>query len=145
MLLRDGHLLDFFWKLRRRWRFYYSNARQEQNEGIHESSGWIFEFDILGAFPQHHLAERPEVFTTFDNGKEVIPGQLAHFTREVDAAVSQQDFGFGNAARVQQELARCRIAGVIFEGETQVQITERDPAALAAPSDMNDLFSIWEQ
>ena len=36
MLLRDGHLLDSFWKLRRRWRFYYSNARREQNEGIHE-------------------------------------------------------------------------------------------------------------
>src|ERR1700722_2472640 len=85
------------------------------------------------------------MLATLDHCQKVVAGELAHLTGELDAAISQQDFGFAYATGIKQDLPRCRVAGVVFKAQTEVEITKRDPAGFAATAHVNDTLSIWKQ
>src|SRR5437879_3486810 len=69
----------------------------------------------------------------------MIAGELAHLAREMHGAIGQQDFGFADAARIKNDLARRGIAGVVLIGDAEIEIAERHPDTLAAPAHMNGL------
>src|SRR5690349_14474971 len=101
-------------------------------------SGFL-EADLLRALPQHGLAERRQVLQPRGQGDEVIAGELAHLAREMHAAIGQQDFGLADTAGIKDDLAGCGIAGVVLIGDAEVEIAERHPDPLAAPTDMDRL------
>src|SRR6187431_656842 len=55
------------------------------------------------------------------------------------AAIGQQDLGLADAAGIEDDLARRRIAGVVLEADAEVEVAERKPDRLAAPADMDHL------
>ena len=75
----------------------------------------------------------------------MIAGKLAHLAGETHAAIGQQDFGFADPAGIDNHLPRRRIARMILIGQAEIEITQRDPDAFAAPAYMNDLVFIWQQ
>ena len=70
---------------------------------------------------------------------KVVAGELAHLAREMHAAIGEQDFGLADATGIEDDLARCRIAGVVLVGDAEIEIAERHPDPLAAPADMDRL------
>ncbi len=85
------------------------------------------ENDILGAFPEAHLADGWQVVVAFDNGEEMISGELAHLRGETARTVGEQDFRLAEASWVEQHLTRCWIAGRVFEADAEVEVAERNP------------------
>src|ERR1700722_16605674 len=69
----------------------------------------------------------------------MVSGQLSHLAGKMHAAVGQQNFGLADATRIKDDLARCGIAGVVFIADAKVEIAERKPNPLAAPSNMDHL------
>src|SRR4029078_3506889 len=69
----------------------------------------------------------------------MVAGELTHLAGEVHAAIGQQDLGLADAAGIEDDLARRRIAGVVFVCNPQIEIAERHPDPLAAPADMDRL------
>src|SRR6516162_11657774 len=59
--------------------------------------------------------------------------------RKMNAAIGQENFGLADAAGIENDLAGCRIAGVVFKADTEIEIAERHPYALAAPAHMDRL------
>ena len=49
-------------------------------------------------FPQHLGAQRTQLVTTFDEGQEVVSGELSHRAREAARPVSGDDPGLAMAA-----------------------------------------------
>src|ERR1700733_10007474 len=86
------------------------------------------EDDVLCAFPQHHLAQRDQVLAARFDRQEVVSGKLHHHAGELPRAVRQQDRGLAEAAGIQQDLARPRIARVVLIAEAEFQLAERYPA-----------------
>jgi hypothetical protein len=78
------------------------------------------ELDILRPLPQHHLTQRHQILVPLHDCEKMVARQLTHFAGELDAAIGEQDLGFGNPTRVQQELARRRITGVVLERQAKV-------------------------
>ena len=72
----------------------------------------VLEDDRLRTVPQHLFAERGELVQPGCQCDEVIAGKLAHLAREVHAAIGQQDFGFADAAGIEDDLTGRGIAGV---------------------------------
>src|SRR5262249_10493565 len=71
------------------------------------------------------------------NRHEMIAGELSDLAGETDAAIGEQDLRLAEATRVQQKLAGQRIARGVFITQTEVELTKRNPARLAAPPHMN--------
>src|ERR1700722_3870667 len=97
-----------------------------------------FEQDILSAVPQHVFAERTYVLIALYDRQKMISRKLADFAGEMHPAIGQQDFGLADAARIENELARRRIAGVVLVMQAEIELAEGDPAALAAPAHVDD-------
>src|SRR5581483_329697 len=76
---------------------------------------------------------------------EVVAGELAHLAGEVHAAIGNQDFGFTDTTRIEDDLTRRGITSVVLVGKTEIEIAERHPHALAAPAHMNDALSIGQE
>src|SRR4029450_953137 len=79
-----------------------------------------------------------KVVAAFDDRREVVPGELPRLRGEVDVAVREQDLGLRDASRVEDDLARVRIAGRVLRPEPQIEVAERDPAGLPGPADVDD-------
>src|SRR5690242_5899986 len=92
------------------------------------------EHDILRALPERQLAECDQVLQPLRDRQEMIAGELADLAGERHRAVGQQNFGLADAARVDDDLARRRIAGVVLVSETEIEVAQRNPAAFAAPA-----------
>src|ERR1700727_2575624 len=76
-----------------------------------------FEHDVLGAVPQHVLAERTQLIAAFDHGQKMTAGELADLAGKMHAAIGEQNLGLADAAGIEDDLARRRIAGVILEAQ----------------------------
>ena len=100
---------------------------------------FLAEGDLLGALPEELLPERAEALVALDDRREVVSRQLARLRGEVDVAVREQDLRLGDAAGVEDDLARVGIGRRVLRAEPQVEVAERDPAALARPADVDDL------
>src|SRR3954454_25328722 len=98
------------------------------------------EHDVLGTLPQRLLAEGAQVLGVLDDGEEVVAGELADDAREQAAAVRQEDLGLAEAAGVEQDLPRRRMARVVLEADADVELAERDPGRLAAPPHVDHLL-----
>src|SRR4051812_24833811 len=103
------------------------------------------EHDVLRALPEGHLAQRAQVLVALDHREEVVPGQLADDAREQAAAVGQEDLGLAEAAGVEEDLARRRVARVVLEADAELELAERDPRRLAAPAHVDDLLRVRQQ
>src|SRR6266581_3822367 len=95
--------------------------------------------DLLRPSPQHELAEvfQP-VVAVVDRG-EVVARELAHLAPENRRAVGKEDLGLADASRVEQQLPRRGMAGVVLVTEPEVELAERDPGRLAAPARLDEL------
>src|SRR5260370_17615492 len=69
----------------------------------------------------------------------MISGQLAGFAREHRRAIGKQDLGLADAPRVEQHVSRRRVARVVLVAEVEVEVTERNPTCLAAPTSLDQL------
>ena len=69
----------------------------------------------------------------------MIARELAHLAGEVHAAIGQQNLGFADAAWIKDDLARRGVAGVVLVRDAEIEIAERHPDPLAAPSYMDSL------
>src|ERR1700753_2752429 len=65
----------------------------------------LFEDDVLGAVPEHPLAQGRQLLAAHGDGQEVVAGELADLAGEADAAVAEQDFALAQAAGIEDELA----------------------------------------
>src|SRR2546426_12027850 len=97
------------------------------------------ERDLLRPFPQPALAKLLQPLIAFEEGGEVVAGQLAGLAREQRPAVWKEDLRFADAPRVEQQLPRARVARVVLVSEAEVELAERNPRRLAAPAGLDDL------
>ena len=63
-----------------------------------------------------------------------MPASCPTMLAKQRAAVREQDLGLAHAARVDQDLARCRVARGVLGADAEVEVAERDPGRLAAPA-----------
>ena len=75
----------------------------------------------------------------------MVAGKLSDLARESHPAIGEQDLGLADAAGIEDEFARCGEACVVLVAEAEIEIAERDPAALAAPADMDDALLVGEE
>src|SRR5205807_6559477 len=94
--------------------------------------------DLLRALPEDLPAELAQVLVPVDDRREVVACELPRLAREVRVTIREQDLGLADAARVEDDLARVRIAGRVFWPEPEIELAEGDPAGLAAPADVDD-------
>src|SRR2546426_11434055 len=97
------------------------------------------ERDLLRPFPQHALAKLLQPLVAFEDGGEVVARQLAGLAREQRPAVWKEDLRFADAARVEQQVPRARIARVVLVPEAEVEPAKRDPCGFAAPAGLDEL------
>src|SRR5246127_367360 len=69
----------------------------------------------------------------------MVAGELTHLAREQSRAVGKEDLRFADPARVQQKVARRRVARVVLVADLEGEVAERDPGRLAAPPRLDDL------
>src|SRR5258705_11358852 len=70
------------------------------------------EGDVLGALPEHHATHLAELVASFDDGEEVVAGELANLAGEATGAVGEEDLGLAEAAGVEEDLAGGGLGGV---------------------------------
>ena len=92
------------------------------------------ELDWLGPVPKGQPAQLGQVLGSRDDRQEVVAGELPELAGETDAAIGEQDLGLADATGVKEELTGCRVARRVLVAEAEVQVAERNPARLAAPS-----------
>src|SRR5271156_5216234 len=97
------------------------------------------EANLLRAFPERFAAERIEVLEARRQCDEMIARQLADLRGEAHAAIGEQNLGLADAAGIENDLARRGIAGVVLVAHLEVIVAERNPNALAAPSNVDHL------
>src|SRR5262249_60460363 len=100
--------------------------------------GRFAEHDLLRALPEELLPQVAQVLVAAHDRGEVVPGELSRLRREVDVAVREQDLRLADAARMEDDLARMRVAGRVLGAEPEIEVAERDPARLAAPAHVDD-------
>src|SRR5690242_19018877 len=103
------------------------------------SAGKLCEGNLLGALPEHEVSELAKMLGAFVDGGEVVAGQLAHLASENAGPVRNQDLSLADPARIHQEVAGRRVARVVLVAEVEIQLAERDPGRLAAPTGLDDL------
>src|SRR3954466_15220163 len=68
------------------------------------TSGELGEADLLRALPQHQVAQLLQVFGAFDDGREMVAGELPHPAREQRRAVGKEDLRLAYAARIEEQV-----------------------------------------
>src|SRR4051812_4310745 len=84
--------------------------------------------DRLRTLPQSsapHLAKPVVPAVVDDDRREMVRRQLAHLRRRRAPPVRKEDLALAYAARVDRQVARRRVRGVVLVLETQSEITER--------------------
>src|SRR5215218_5966308 len=69
----------------------------------------------------------------------MVASELSDDAGEARATVGEEDLGLRVAARVDQDLARGREAGVVLEADTHIEVPQGYPGRLPAPADVDDL------
>src|SRR5258707_13078438 len=108
------------------------------------TSAELGEADLLRALPQHQVAQLLQVFVAFDDGREVVAGELPHPAREQRRAVRKEDLGLAHAPGIEEQVARRRVAGVVLVTDVEVELAKRDPGRLPAPARLDDLRVQWQ-
>src|SRR5271170_332230 len=67
----------------------------------------------------------------------MVAGELPHFAGETDPAIGEENLSLADAARIENDLPRRRIACMVFVANAEIIITKRNPHRFAAPADMN--------
>src|ERR1700679_2944205 len=101
-----------------------------------------FKQNILGAVPQHQLAERTHLIAALDDRQKMISRELTDLAGETHIAIGEQDLGFAGAAGIENDLDGRRIAGVVLVAQPKIEIAELEPAPFPAPAHMNDPFFV---
>ena len=86
-----------------------------------------------------------ELAEALDDGEEMAAGELPHPAGKVCGTVGQQDLGLAVSAGVEEDLAGRRIAGGILEPHVEPEVSQRDPAGLAAPARVDELLPVREE
>lgn len=81
--------------------------------------------------------------------QEVIPGQLAELAGEATGTIGQNDFGFAEAARVEQDFTRGWVARGVLESNGfavlfQDEIAQWYPAPFTRPTHMDQLLTVGQ-
>ena len=100
---------------------------------------------MLRPLPKDLLAQFGPILLTFGDCQEMISRKLPHLAGEVHAAICEQDLRLAESAGVENELARRRIAGRVLEAHAEIGVAQGNPAAFAAPADMNDALLIRQK
>src|SRR6185437_7106192 len=98
-----------------------------------------FEPDVLLTTEKRLAPEGVDIFEALGEGQEVVARKRSRLRREAHIAVGQQELRLADAARIEDDLARRRVAGVVFKRDAKIELAERDPDAFAAPANVNDL------
>ena len=80
-----------------------------------------------------------------NDGEKVISGELADFAGEAGGAVGEENFGFAEATRVEQELTDAGMAGVILEGDAEIEVAQGYPGGFSTPTGMDQLVLKGQQ
>src|SRR5579871_1813396 len=99
------------------------------------------EDDVLRAFPETGATQFAQVLVAGDDRQEVVAGQLTHLAGEARPAVGEENFGFAESAWIEEHLAGRGMAGVVLEVDVELEVTQGNPARLAAPTRVNDLVA----
>src|ERR1700731_2868101 len=84
------------------------------------------------------LAERTQLLAAFDDRQKVVARELADFAGETHIAVGQQNLSLADAAGIEDNLARRRIASVVLVFQTEIELAEGNPAPFPTPPHVND-------
>src|SRR5206468_11339049 len=95
--------------------------------------------DLRRAPPEDELAEVLQAVVALKDRGEVVARELPHLAPEMRRAGGKQDLGLAHPARVEEQLARPRMARGVLVAEAEVDLAERDPGRLAAPSRLDEL------
>src|SRR5215210_2798592 len=94
---------------------------------------------VLGPLPEHQLPELAQVLAPAHDGQEVVACQLPDDAGEPRTAVGEEDLRLAVAAGVEEYFAGSGEAGVVLEADADVEVAQRDPGRLPAPTDVDDL------
>lgn len=75
----------------------------------------------------------------------MVGSQASHPASKRDATVAEQDLSLGEAAGIEQDLTGPAVGGVVLESHSELLFAERDPEAFAAPADVDELLTIWQE
>lgn len=97
------------------------------------------ELDVLGSLPEHEFAEFGQVLPALHDGDEVVPGKVTHLAGEGRASVGEEDLRLTFSAWIEEDVPTGGMDGVVLEGDTRLQITQRNPDRLTTPADVYHL------
>src|SRR6188508_2671321 len=97
------------------------------------SSAGDRDLDLLRALPEHATPHLGQPLPALDDRREVIARERADPGAEAARSVRKEDLAFADLPGVDEELSRCRMAGVILIAHGRSPVAERDPGGLAAP------------
>jgi len=86
--------------------------------------------------PEHKFAELREVLSALHDCDEVVAGKVSHLAGKGRASIGEKDLRFTVSAWVEEDVPTGGMDGVVLEGHTGLQITERNPDRLTAPAHM---------
>src|SRR5438876_6541873 len=96
------------------------------------------EDDLLGALPEEAPPERSQVLAALDDRREMVARERSRLAREADVPVREQELRLADAAGVEDDLARIRVARGVLRCDPEIEVAHRNPAALAAPAHVDD-------
>src|SRR5450755_4076773 len=98
----------------------------------------LFKKNILRTFPQDAASQFAQMLAALDDREKVVACQLSNFAGETGSPIRKEYLGLTISTWVQQDLARCRMAGMVLEiANAKVALPQRYPARLAAPARMH--------
>src|SRR2546423_3638011 len=86
-----------------------------------------------------------ELIRAVDDGEEMVAGELSHLRGEHHVAVREDQLCLTDPAWIPQDLAGRRVARVVLESDVELELAERNPAALAAPAAVHELLLVGQQ
>ena len=78
------------------------------------------------------------MLVAFDDRREVVPCECTCLGAEGAVPVREEQLGLAEAARIEQELARRRVAGGVLGADAELALAPGDPVRLAAPAAVDD-------
>src|SRR5262249_11786220 len=112
--------------------------------GQHSFTGRL-DPDVLRAFPQTLLSHPAAPLIAAHDADKVVAGQSAKLAGEGARPVRKQDLGLAVAAGIKEDLTRSGITRGVLPGHLELEVTQRNPACLAAPACVDQLLVIGQQ
>jgi hypothetical protein len=92
--------------------------------------------------PENRAADLRQPIEVVSDGQKMVARELPGFAGKSGRAVGEQDLGFADAARIDDNLTRCRIAGGVLIADAKVAFAQRYLARLPAPPRVDELVLI---